>query len=1183
MRRQRKRSGRGGILLKAAGVVLALIVVGAVILSIVDIAGDTVAEFAGKAIREQTGMRLSVREVHGNPIRGYTFSDVALASDREERLFSAKSLGVGVNFMSLPGGSPRLSILTIGGVDMDLDRFVTEFNKIKFPESGGGGEVPIDRISLRESRFTSKWGQIVVDDIGARLRGAQMDVTLAGAVNGVPVKGAFDLDMQGGSFSVNKADIGVGRGRLISSGYVRPAGETETDSIDFQGSLRGIDLAEITAFWPESLASPDYSGTADVDFSIEGSSDNLLISAAPAYRGTKVGGYPLESLSANLKYADMRLTVSDLKATSLGVPIDGSIAVAMKTGSVPSIMVKLDGGNAPLSELARLYPGLGRVGGKVERFAANIQGPTNELSGTIELSAPDIVLMGRRVTGLAAQVKLAKSSTATVNGKFVLEGAQGYLQGTVTQILTGAGLNLTLKLLNLDVKKVEDLIPDGKRYALSGAVTADLAIKGRATSPAVSGTIGSPKFSAAGYTLDNPSVTFVWDKDVLTLTNSGGAWSGLPITMKGSVGPLSSKTPPIDMTAQIAFKPDNLKQFVPDVASYKLQGDINAGVKITGKLPSPKIDLVASSPSLSAFGTVSAKNIEVTTAVAGDLSKLEKIDVNLKAGSVAAVGAGLQNLVATIRKDGPQIRLENVSAKSGEGSITGGGTITSGAGGAMNLNLAFDVARLDLAPLAKSGGLGVALSGLVSGKVGVTGASSNPSISLTAQSPNIAVEGLSVTDLAADVSGNANALKINGFRANAGGAPLSATGSVILSDPFRADLDLAGDGLDLAALTAGLPGMKGQFSGKADLKFNVKSTAQGNSGTGSIRSASVTAFGLKLSGVSLPLALSGSVFRSANGTLDFYGGKVTNSLTFDMSSMKFSDSLTANGFDVNAAAQDASGGLGGKIAGRGNLSMKIDGSAAKDLTYSGSGQFTMGEGGITGFSGLDPLTKLYGSNGIRYTKVTAPLRLETNRLVIGKGASAVPPANDPIYKSASLAEDGSFTFDKKLYFVADMNVNFQLVNALSGGAIGGAEALVKGGSVQDILRGKNLESALKGALGGAKESSKNADFRDVTAKITGTAGKPSVALVKVGPSTQTQGQGNAGETTAPAAPAATPSKPAKPEEVIKEKIMDAIAPRNNQPETPSRETQSQPDQKQQQQEQLEKQIRKGIDSIFRKK
>ncbi len=1181
MRRQAKAGGGGKVFLYILLALVVIVVVGVGVLSMVDIAGDMVADMAAKTVKEQTGMQLSIRAVRGNPIKGYTFSDVALASEKGERLFSAETLGVGINFMSLFRGSPRLSNLAVGGVDMDLDRFVTEFNKIKFESSGGGGEVPIDRVSLQSSRFTSKWGEIAVADVGARLAGTLADISVAGAVNGVPVKGAINVDLQGQNININKVGLNIGKGTLTSAGSIRPTTAPEGGTaIDFQGGLKGVDLSEITAFWPEFLSSGDYNGTADVDFSIEGAGSNLLISGTLGYKGSKLGGYPLESLAANVKYSDMRLTVDNLKAVALGIPIDGSLAVAMKPGATPSVMVKLDGSDAPLSELAKLYPALGKVGGKIEKFTANIQGPTNELSGTIELSAPAVMLVGKRITDLAAQVKLAKSDTAAVSGKFVLEGAQGYLQGTIAQILTGANLNLGLKLADLDIKKVEDLIPDGKTYALSGALTADLTIKGKATAPSVGGTIGSSKFSAMNYTLDKPSVTFAYDRDTLTLKDSGGSWNGLPIKVNGSIGPLSSKTPTIAMTAQLALKPDNLKQFVPDIATYKLQGDINAGVKVSGKLPSPKIDLVASSSALSAFGTVSAKNLEVTTAIAGDLSKLDKIDLNIKAASVAAAGAGLQNLSAAIKKDGQQIRLENVSAKSGNGSITGGGTIALGAKDA-NLNLAFDIGQLDLAPLAKSGGLGVPLTGVLSGKVGVTGVSSNPEISFTGQAPSISVQGFSLTDLAADVSGNANALKINRFRANAGGAPLSATGNVTLGDPFKADLDISGSGLDLAALTAGIPDMKGQFAGKADLKFNVKSTAQGNNGTGSLRSDAVTAFGLKLSNVSLPLTLTGETLKSEGGTLDFYGGRVTNSLTFEMNGMKFSDTLAANGFDVNAVAQDATGGLGGKITGRGSLSMKISGNAAKAVTYSGSGQFSMGEGAITDFPGLNVATKLYGVNGIRYAKVTAPLRLETNRLIVARGSAAVPPANDPIYRSAKLAEDGTFTFDKKLYFVADLNVNFQLVNALSGGLLGGADALTKGGGLQDVFDAKNLDSVLKGAVSGGKEAAKDADFRDVTVKVTGTADKPSVSLVKVGQPSQKQSDSTASAD-------ATPSKSTKPGDAIKDRLMDAIAPQKTQQEsqTPQNDSSKQGQQSQQKQDSkpnVEDQIRQGIDSLLKKK
>ncbi len=86
---------------------------------------------------------------------------------------------------------------------------------------------------------------------------------------------------------------------------------------------------------------------------------------------------------------------------------------------------------------------------------------------------------------------------------------------------------------------------------------------------------------------------------------------------------------------------------------------------------------------------------------------------------------------------------------------------------------------------------------------------------------------------------------------------------------------------------------------------------------GSIASPAIGAYGLKLVNVAIPLTLEGSSLKSTNGTLDFYGGKVTNSFSVDLGSMKFSNTLNANDFDVNAVAQDASGGMGGKITGKG--------------------------------------------------------------------------------------------------------------------------------------------------------------------------------------------------------------------------------------------------------------------------
>jgi translocation and assembly module TamB len=1165
--------------------VLAILAVGVGILSFSDIAGDKVLEIAASTVKEQAGLSLSVESVKGNPIVGYTLSGVSLdrGDEQKQRIFSARSLVVKVNFLSLLRASPRLSLLAVGGVDMDLDKFVEEISKIELLESSGGGEIPIDRVSLVNSRFTSVWGSIDVKSIGAGINGTLMAVDVSGAVNGVTVNGNFDANVQDQAVVVQKLELQVGKGRLTTAGNVDTgSGQDGAVGLDFQGSLKGFDVSDIAAFWP-TLSPQDFVGNADLDFTVEGAGSNLLITAGLDFKGSALGGYPLESLASRLRYANMRLSAENVKATALGIPIEGEFAMAMRTGEVPSIMVKLDGSGVPLSEAAKLYPGLGKVSGKIERFSVDIHGPTDALSGVVELSAPDIVLMGKQIRNAAAQVKLAKGDTATVNGKLVLEGAQAYVQGTAR--MTGADLDLTANLIDLDVKKIEDLIPDGKKFGLAGTLTANLTIKGKATSPAIGGTLSSPKFTAEGYTLDKPSLSFTYDKDTFTLKESSGSWEGLPIKAGGTVGPLSSKTPDIAMTAQLSFSPETLKRFVPDVEQFKLKGTVNAGVKITGKLPRPNIELVASSQALSAFGTVDAKNLEATTALAGDLSKLDKIDLSFKTASIAAGGVGLQDLTAKIRKDGQEVKLENMSAKSGAGSLTGGGTITLTDGSDARLNLAFDMKQLDLAPLARSGGLGVTLSGLLSGRLEVKGASSNPEISFKGQAPTVAVEGMTLTGLAADVSGNTKALKINDFRGSVGGAPLSATGSLSLTEPFRADFNVTGNGLDLASLTEGVPDLKGQVGGKADLNFSLKAANDGNSGSGSIKSSAVTAFGIKVSDVVIPIAMSGNTLKSEGGTLNLYGGKVTNTFVLNMKDLKFTDEINASGVDGNALAQDATGGLGGRITGRGSLSsFKINGSLGKTVSYSGSGQFAMGEGSITGFTGLSLLSTLYGVDGIRYTQVTAPLRLETGRLNIVKGASVTPPANDPIYRSAKLAEDGTVTFDKKLYFVLDANVNFQLINALAGGVAGGVESMLKGGSAQNIFSGGSLESALKGAVSGGRERGSTADFRDVTAKATGTFDKPSVSLVKVGPGKQESGP-------APAAPDKTPAT----QDIIKEKVIEAIIPQR--PEQPARETTVTEEARQEQpkpepvEKQIEKQIekkiedevRKGLDNLFKKR
>ena len=1210
IRTRRKRSSPGFTAAKniliAVALVLAILVVGVVALSFTDIAGDMVLEMASETVREQTGLLLSVEGVKGNPIFGYTLAGISLDRDGDQRqnVFAADTLSLNVNFMSLLSGSPRLSLLSVGGVNMNIDRLLEEIAALDLPETSGegGGEVPIDRITIVNSRFDSMWGSINVSSVGANISGTSMAIDVSAAINGVPVRGNLDADIQGQVTDIRRLELQIGTGQLSASGNIqeRTIGHQYDNDValNFRGTLRAISISDIITMVPAAmlpdLSPDDFAGNADLDFTVAGTSSDPRMTASLNFRGSRIGGFPLESITSDLEFITPRFAAQNVRATTLGIPVEGEFAIASRDEGI-TMMLKLDGSGASLTEIARMYPDIGEVRGTIDRFSVDVHGLVTALSGLIEFSAPEIIFSGRQIRNAAAQIRLSRGDTAALNGEFLLEGAQANVQGSVR--ILGAELDLTGRLAGLDIRNIQDLIPDADDLALSGLLTADVAIRGTAAAPVVSGTLSSPRFSAMGNALDNPSLSFTYANDAFTLRESSGSWNGLPIRASGTINPVTSPTPNVDMTAQLSLNMETLRLFVPDIDQYNLRGTINAGVKISGRLPQPNIELLASSESLSVMDMISARNIEVTTAMTGDLSALERIDLDFRAASVSAAGVGLQNISAAVRKDGQQIRLENASAASGAGSITGGGSIALGAtaGAPAQLNLSFDMNRLDLAPLAQSGGLGMALTGLLSGRLAVTGSSSNPDISFEGQAPSVAVEGMTLTSLAASISGNASALRINNFRGNVGDSPLSATGSISLTEPFRADIDIAGSGLNLASLTEGMPDLKGHISGNADLQFSLRSTAGGNSGSGSIRSSAVTAFGLRTSNIVVPLTLTGNTLNSQGGTLNLYGGSVTNNLAFNIDNMSFTNDVSASNVDVNALLQDATGGLGGSITGRGNLTFQITGNMGDSLAYSGSGQFTMGEGGVTGFPGFGLLNTIYGVDGIRYTQVSAPLRLEVGRLIIARGTTVTPPANDPIYRSARLTEDGVITFDNRISFVVEADVNFQLVNALAGGVVGGVDALLRGGSVQNIFSGGNLESALRGVVSGGREQGRAADFRDVTVRVGGTFESPSVSLVRVGSGSQAEQHiQDGGE-----APVVQP--PARPQEVIRDRIIDAIIPsRPEQPatqeppqqqqEAPPAQENVQPEQpappapiEQQIEQRIEEEVRRGLDNLLRRR
>ena len=1087
------------------GIVLLFALAGLAVASL-DFAGDLVVREAASVVKQMLGADLSVGGIKGNPVKGFSMDGVSLTKDGHP-LFSAKVLDVALNLASLLSKSPKLRILSLGGVEIDADRLAEQVALLKF-EGGGDGEVPIETVRFVESVVVSKWARADIAKLDLSFNGKEILTDVDMAVNKVPVKGSVAALLDGERVDIRSLAMNVGKGSVSASGKLAP-------SLAVSGALKELDLKELISFWPV-VSSEGFDGAVSLSFRGDGEWNAPALAGDMEYAGKSLLGYPVESVKAKWTLGMDKLSVEGLDARVLAMPLSGSMSLAFGAGKAPVVDLSLAGSGIRLAELKKVYPDLGDVSGEVDNFSIKLAGTAETLSGVIEFSAPKLGLMGYSVSESRAQVKLTPQA-ATLSAKSQFEGAPITAQGSITEYMTAPKLNLTVNIRSLNLAKIASSFPQAKDFALQGNANSDVWIKGTAAVPEITVKVWSEKVSAMKETIESPTVMLALKGERISISNAAANWRGASIAASGTV----EGNEKLNITATLEnIQPGAVAPFYPDIARFKIKGAVTAKAVITGKPAAPKIDLTLSSGSLGLLDSVSFKNLKATTSLIGDPKALEKadIDLDITAASAAAEGIGLSDLALKLKKSGQKINILSAGAKVGAGSVSASGSVAlpAKAGEKGNLDLAVSIAKADLAFLAAAGGLGVPLAGTLDGSVALKGALDAPSLVVKANSPKVSVAGMTATDLSAALSGALNDMKIDEFKAQFGGGALSAKGGVKLGATPDVTLDISGSDLDLAALTSGMPDAKELgIGGKLNITFNGRFAGASGKGQGSITSPSFTVMGLKGANLSYPITLDGNSISSKGASLSFYGGSLRGGGALDIKTMKFSHTVDLDGVDVNGVAQDFTGGLEGKIGGVAKGSASITGALEPKLAYSGKGSVTIGEGSITGFKAVQLLTALYRS-GVRYTSVTAPFRLETGRFILEKGTRATAPQNDPLY--TFLTAEGPIGPKGALNLQCAGNVNLQVLNALTGGAIGGLTA----GSLQD---------ALKGILGGVQTGMEKADFRDISFTLGGTTEKPGVSNLKIAPGAQQPAQ---------PAPTGQPAAPQDPRKTLEQVLIDQI-------------------------------------------
>jgi len=1074
-----------------------------------DLATDLVREKIIQAVDQGLDSRITLGEVKGNPFRGYRIEGVTLSADGVD-LFTARRINAKVSLFSLLGGGPPVSLLEVVGFDSDVERVNRLIPRIRPGE--GGGELPFKRVRLTDGRFGTPWAESTLKTVTVSLGKGRLDTDLDLLVGDLPVKGGIDVLLTDGASALKKMDLKIGDGRLTASGKVMP-------ELSVDGEARSLDIARLVSFWPG--ANPElFKGLLSLGFSARKTWQDPEISGNLDYSGSLLSGIPVEKASARWKFLNDRLDIADLDAFALGFPLKGDLAFVFDPKAPPRMRVNLKGSAADLEALSQVSKKLEGMSGALDHFSVFLEGRVSNPEGQVSFEARKLGYKNYSTSDTSITAKI-KGGNIAISGKSKFEGAPITVGGTVSDFMRSPVASLQGTLRSFSLGSVKKIVPAMGDTDLKGNVNADYRLSGPVQSLALSGKTWSDSIAVGPNTLERPSTFFDYhlQEDLLSFSDMKARWKGADISGKGEVShPSSDKR-----TGDLLFLASNLDpaffaSFYPPISEYRLKGELSLEAGVKGQLSRPTVHVSLRSRALSLMDNYSIKNLKAETDItdlkAGLPSDL-RLDVSADSATVA--GASVQALKVELEKKAKVITIRQANAALGAGILTAGGNVTlEDPMEKSALNLTVKGQNIDLEKVTLEGGTKLPLAGVLTGEAVATGSVKDPRISVTATAPFIAAAGLKADGVKTKISGNTTVMKIEDLSGKVGSGSLSVTGDVRFT-PFVSELAVSGKDLELNPLLSRFEKLQPlNITGKADLEFHGRFGDGGNSGSGKATSAAVRVMGMEITGIVLPLDLSGVRLTSPDGTGRLYGGKILNDFALNLSGMTFHNEIEVKDTDVEGLLKDAFK-LQGHITGKAELFAKVNGTLGEELKYTGKGLLKTGQGMISGFKLVDLVAAVHRSRGLQFASVYAPFDLQTGKLILAKDTLVKAPQGDPMYEF--LAASGGVGPDSRLNLACNGKINVKVINALLGGATGGLGGLA---STQ------NLAGILAGVLEGAGSSLRDDDFRDVSFNLGGTFDKPSVSNIKVGPGEKKE---------------AAPGEPAGPEETpLPQKILEQVIP-----------------------------------------
>ncbi|MGI6075311.1 MAG: hypothetical protein ACOYD9_02975 [Pyramidobacter sp.] len=509
-----------GIFVLVAGAVIALCTL--------DIGTEWIARKGAEYVANTYNLGVSIGGARGNPVKGYTFTDLELTRDGAS-LIKAGKIFVDPALLAMIKGNFALDWVELSDIKSTVPHL------LQLTEIFTGQKVVLPQgISLND---------LTLNSVGGRLDGATAEAALDIVLNGLPLKGDFNVDLSSG-VALEKADVELCGGTVKASGAIMPA-------LDLKVAAKKLQIADLGVLVPQ-IDSFAAKGLAGADLTVAGALENPTVHGTAQFSDGSVMGFPLSG-KATASLEGNVLALDPLSVNALGIPTAGSVFADL-TGKTPKLKVLMKtSGPVTADTLRKNLPSLPLdLGGQVDSVNVAVEGPVTALKGSAKLGAAKLLLDGQPITDTLLKADFNSKGLITLSGGSKIMGNPATLKGTVDASGKETAADVAFGVTDFDLAMLPKLIPSAPEN-IKGKVSASFTVKGKGKAMTTGGKVTSKQVLLNDMRLSNIAVPLTFKGDTLTFKDASLVFMDLPITkVNGAVTLASDNVAFKQMSAAIA-------------------------------------------------------------------------------------------------------------------------------------------------------------------------------------------------------------------------------------------------------------------------------------------------------------------------------------------------------------------------------------------------------------------------------------------------------------------------------------------------------------------------------------------------------------------------------------------------------------------------------------------------------